>query len=170
MCYITDFNRCTTPILRKKSDCLSCKAAPIKKVQTVKKSVRFSRFNVVQIRARSTREDRVQAWNQPEDIEKIKIGVRQSINAVHAVGGNLEKLDNAEYCHRGLEAGISKDILRLKRSWIKNTAQNVMEEQRVQRSLGIYDPERLSDISANSSRQARQTAAHLGLLDAKACW
>lgn len=168
MCYANDFSNAPASVLRKNRG-LAVKAPPVKKARNAKKSVRFSRFSTVQFRASCSEEEQRLFWNQTEDVANIRSGIRTSIAAMHAVNGSLDKLDSNEHCYRGLEAGISTHIMKLKRSWIKATAQNVMDEQRLQKCMGVYDPDRIALISARASIQARKTAAYLGVLDAKQC-
>jgi hypothetical protein len=177
MCYITDSISRTGFVMSpcKAASCctlrknkLVCKkVVPSKKVIRAKKSVRFSNINTVAFR-HASKEDLQQAWNQQEDIEAIKTGIRGDIEAVHAVNGRLSQLDQSAHCYRGLETGISMDIYKLKKIWVKTTRQKVMDEQQMQKNLGIFDPERLSLASQASSSDATRTAAQIAELDFKA--
>jgi len=179
MCFPTDFPIPSVQVSKKRTmsakTSTASKAAPIKKAHHVKKqrrSVRFPEHSVVTaiaVRPALTTEEVQSTWNQPQDIQNIKEGIREAIRAVVCVQGNLSQIDASVHCFRGIETGICPTIGKMKKFWAKTTTQNVLDEQRMQRAAGVFDMQRLGDISRMASEESIRAATAMASLDAKCC-
>lgn len=168
MCFPTDLTARIPLRKASNSNRTTTKVLPIKRSRTAsaKRSVRFSEITSVAYRHVS-KEDLQKTWNQRSDIHTIKNNIRSSILALEKANGKLHQVDSEEHSFRGLESGICPTIHKLRKLWIKTVKQNVLQEQRIQKSTGMVDFDRLGEIARSASRDAVRCANKMGLLDAK---
>jgi len=142
------------------------KTGPAKKMRTLKKAVRFQTKAKIAFYFVSKIELK-QAWNQPEDMDAIKSGIRKTLAAfVQAQGQGLaDKLDDNEYCFRGLEAGLSPPMAEQRKLWAGTTRKCILDEQRLQKKFGLVDDTRISAISKFCSEKSVQLAKKMAHMD-----
>ncbi|CAB9523974.1 expressed unknown protein [Seminavis robusta] len=148
----------------------SVKTPVIKKTRTTKvKTVRFAAAAKVTNRHQIVQsEDLPNAWIQRKDYAHIRMGILSSIQAITSVfSSNETSLDLSQHCLRGIETGISAELYKRRKLRIKSTLLGVLEQQRVQRAIGISDPLALRAISLQCSLGAQESARSVGQLDSK---
>jgi ribosome biogenesis protein Tsr3 len=142
------------------------RARPVKHIlhsRKAKKNVSFSTLANVQVRPIS-REELSESWIQPEEYSQIDRSRKRSLETLKlALVGEVPCPDPTEFS--GLEQHISpKQVLERK---LKNMQYRrmLLEEQHMQRSCGVSNPEAIQALSELFSQQASRRAQQRALSD-----
>lgn len=131
---------------------------------TQKKSVSFSNMASVLMRPIS-HEELNQRWIQPIEYKLIETKRRETIRAWSNVEGNVSRLDCEEHCLTGLEQILTPQQTLARKFTNLKCRRLLLEEQRLQKCNGFYDPERLKQLSQLFSRQTAHRAHLRAVLD-----
>jgi hypothetical protein len=148
--------------MRRPIDCVSPFEPQQKKRRlSPKKNVTFATdLTTVKYRQLSN-EDLEQAWMQREDYRTIQKSAFQTVfTAKKMYGPDLDLLDQQEFCIRGLERAILK-VTNKRTNSRPELFHFVLEEQRVQRVLGVSNSESLRTVSSLLSDADRLFARNL---------
>lgn len=142
---------------------------PVRKSKAAsKKRVRFGDRQV--LFRHVPEEELQQSWYQSNEYDAFKSESKITLAALKQAHGNVTQLDASKHCLRGLEAHVSLSILKLRQMMIRSTVQIVLDQQKVQRSHGVSDPNMIGAVSMMFSKQARQRALSFGALDTSFLW
>jgi hypothetical protein len=128
--------------------------APNKKRRLSTKTVRFCDDKNTVVYRHLSNEDLKRAWMNQHDYKAIRLENRNTIVALKKVMGKLHILDS-EYCIRGLETFISILIFGTDRKKKLKIVRLILNEQKIQRAAGIFDPATLTAVSMILSRESR---------------
>lgn len=141
----------------------------IKKGATKAKAVRFSKATPKIIATDIVNDGEYACWYLPQDYARVKLGILTSIQAITSVfkQSTPSYLDLSEHCLRGIETGISNELYRTRKHRIYTTKHSVLEQQRLQRILGVSDPLAIRSVSLQCSHAAQESAEAAAKLDSQ---
>lgn len=105
-------------------------------------------------------------WCTPEDFRRFKNERKDALRRMKLTGLDVQRLESEGYAVRGLEPYFSVDTNRAIKAARKRAIDTVFIEQNRQRSLGIYDEERLRILSSRDTKWATDVALKLAANDA----
>ena len=148
---------------RRTSDCLQQLKEPIsKKRRLLKRSVRFSE-NVIVIARDVTQSELRKTWYEEVEYERFREDGRSTISAFSKARGNIEWFNPDKFCIRGFENHISRQQTALRKQRQQRIIQLILNQQSLQRMMGINDQNSLKVISMLFSKESRDRALFRGL-------
>lgn len=134
----------------------------------IKKSVRFA--DAVEVAFRhATKDELKQSWYSDEDYRQFVEDIRLTIRVYRGMGfgchNSLLLMDPTRYSVRGIEEHVMQGSFQLKKFKLLSNIRMILDQQALQRSMGISDPNSLKMISMMRSRESRQRALELAALD-----
>jgi hypothetical protein len=137
----------------------------LKKTSRDKKSVRFSESDNKVVFRQMFKEELKQTWYQSVEYKEFQNDRLMTIRTLRSAKGDLSALNPSKQCVRGLEMNATPEIFQYRASGIKATVMRVLQQQQVQRQMGLKDDGTLGMVSMVSSKPAAQLAAALALID-----
>jgi hypothetical protein len=134
--------------MRRPIDCAPhCDEPQRKKRRLPSKHVTFA-DDLTTVKYRQINSDDLQhAWLQAADYKTIKKDAFEVVLIARKMFGELDRLDEEKFCIRGLEGAILK-MMKKRINARTQLFHFVLEEQRVQRILGVSNTESLRSISS----------------------
>lgn len=116
------------------------------------------------VQSRHVSEDDLRClWLQKHDYEVIRSKIRSTLSTLKFSNGDLSKLDTTEECLRGLEMPILFHVYKIKSNQ-RDFTRNVCSFFKVQRHMGLHDPESLQMLASTLSKADRNRAAEIATL------
>jgi hypothetical protein len=135
----------------------------------VKKTVRFA--DAVEVAFRHvSKEELQQCWYSDEEFRAFVEDIRDTIRVYRGMGlgynnSLLCMMDPNWYCVRGVEEHVMQGSFQIKKLKLLSNIRMILDQQAMQRNMGIYDPNALRMISMMCSRQSRLRALDRAALD-----
>ena len=112
------------------------------------------------------KEELKETWMSDSDFKAVKQGNRETLITILKACGEMSKVDAHEFCLRGLESHIEMFYTKRKRDGHKQAIKRVLADQNLLRSMGLSDPEMISQVYGELSRHATVRAINLAFVDA----
>ena len=112
------------------------------------------------------KEELKETWMSQSEFKAVKQGNRETLITILKSCGELSKVDAQEFCLRGLESHIEMFYTKRKRDGHKQAIKRVLADQELLRSMGLSDPEMISQVYGELSRHATVRAINLAFVDA----
>lgn len=104
-------------------------------------------------------------WYGLEDYNSFKMDTARTISALAGTNYDISCLNPNEHVVRGLEAIVTRERMYLGKLRISLTVGAVLDQQEIQRSRGVHNPQLLSIASSFYSRRAKKIAQTTGYID-----
>ena len=135
-----------------------CEYSPVKRVTFAEDAYLYS--------SDVTPEEVKPMWYTPEDFRRFKDERKDALRRMKQMGLDVQRLENEGYAVRGLEPYFSVETNRAIKAARKKAVDTIFIEQHRQRSLRIYDEERLRILSSRDTKWATDVALKLAANDA----
>ena len=113
-----------------------------------------------------SQEDVPNVWLQPRDYQAIRDNNRNTLFAVKKVNGDVSGLSVDQVCIRGLEKLISVVMFKGSRYAQRDFARNIVLQHKLERELGVSDPDNLRSLSVALSKADMTRALTIARIDA----
>lgn len=142
--------------------------SPTKRRRRFRKAVRFCEHVEIQMIDNHNHRDR-STWYQRHELASFKQDSKTAIYALHAVRGDYSQLDqnDSQQCLRGLEYVLTPTAAYEQRKTRKERIAAVLYQQRVQKEMGLRNPEFLRMISCLMSEEKCEEARKLAVQDSQ---
>ena len=130
-----------------------------------KKRVRFAQ-DALLYSGDVTAQEISRCWCTADDFQSYKKERRNTIRTLRQNGYQIERMEDAGYCMRGLEPYFSLETNQAMKYTRQLAFRRVLEEQDRQRAVGIYDDETIREQAIPATAWARDMATQLGANDA----